>query len=217
MNPEEACIIQQDLSKHYGYVYCLTFPNGKCYVGQTKQQWRYRWSGHKDPNSQCIALRRALNKYGYIAPEWTVLGYADSPQELNKMQEHYINKKCSLSPGGYNLRSSQIRGVVSQETRQRLSNVMRQQRSRPVHCVELNETFQGAAYAVDEHPEWDKRKIAAVCLGLRNTHHGLHFYYMDDTEQHIQELKQNWIKEIQHKFQVQFQNYIQSCVSYKAS
>lgn len=103
MTPDEACTYPIDLETHYGYIYCLTFPNGKKYVGQSKRPWKQRWHGHKSPNSDCVALRQALQKYQPCNTHWEILSYAKDLIELNQLESHFIKILHTLSPNGYNL------------------------------------------------------------------------------------------------------------------
>lgn len=103
MTPQEACNFPLDLENHYGYVYCVTFPNTKKYVGQSKRPWRYRWKCHHSGTSLCPAMRSALQKYGTEELTWELLTYADSPQELTDKETHYIQTLSTLSPNGYNV------------------------------------------------------------------------------------------------------------------
>ena len=103
MTPEEACSLKQDLTNHYGYIYCLTFPNGKKYVGQSKRPWKRRWNCHKSSKSLCAALKNALIKYSVETISWELLEYADTPQALTDRETYYIQTLSTLSPDGYNI------------------------------------------------------------------------------------------------------------------
>lgn len=102
MTPQEACNFPLDLENHYGYIYCLTFPNGKKYVGQSIRQWAKRWLGHQNTN-KCPALKHALYKYGADNISWELLVYADSREELDQLEIKYIRNLNTLAPRGYNL------------------------------------------------------------------------------------------------------------------
>lgn len=103
MSPDEACNYHIDLDKHYGYVYCITFPNGKRYVGQSRKPWKERWKNHQKKSSGCIALHNALNKYASMPLTWELLDYADSAQELTEREAYYILSMNTLTPNGYNI------------------------------------------------------------------------------------------------------------------
>ena len=101
MTPEEACNFPLDLENHYGYIYCITFPNNKRYIGQCTRPWKSRWAGHKC--GHCVALRSALYKYPIEQVTWEVLEYAADRAALDSLEQFYIQKFGSLVPHGYNL------------------------------------------------------------------------------------------------------------------
>jgi len=103
MTPQEACNFPLDLENHYGYVYCVTFPSSKKYIGQSKRPWKYRWKCHHSDTSFCPAMKNALQKYNTEELVWELLCYADSPQELTDKETYYIQKLSTLAPGGYNI------------------------------------------------------------------------------------------------------------------
>lgn len=288
MTPQEACNFPLDLENHYGYIYCLTFPSSKKYIGQTIKPWKERWKRHKNAHSCCRALKSALAKYAEVDICWELLSYADSLDELNALECSFICKFNTLAPSGYNLKDGGEGHRYSEETRkkisisnilahhkkghfgrikqsksstkaqntqnlnslaeqryidkhykehldrgfniisfitaqneniclttaqynskihttalykdpvkgkalrEKLSRIQQQMRSRPVYCVELNETFSSPTEAVKKHPEWNKSKINACCLGTNSTHQGLHFYHPDDPPERLEKLKLQW-------------------------
>ena len=103
MTPDEACGYPIDLKNNYGYVYCITFPNGKKYIGQSHKPWRDRWRNHQKKSSGCIAFHNALNKYASLPLTWELLDYAQTPQELTKKETFHIASKNTLTPNGYNI------------------------------------------------------------------------------------------------------------------
>ena len=49
-----------------GFVYMLTSPSKKRYIGITSQKYvEDRWKDHKKKHSNCTLLKRAINKYGF--------------------------------------------------------------------------------------------------------------------------------------------------------
>ena len=128
MNPQEACIQQQDLKNNIGYVYCLTFPNGKKYVGQSIRQWKKRWSLHKYKKSCCKALSSALSKYKVQEIEFELITYAKDKEQLNELQSKYIKEFNSLAPFGYNLKDKEQRIIYSMQTRKKISDGNRRNR-----------------------------------------------------------------------------------------
>lgn len=87
-----------------GWVYMLRFPNGKCYVGQTRQRVNKRWAQHKrcsEKGGNCWKLCNAIRKYGWNSVVKQVL--AECPnEELDAMEVMYIDLFDAFGDG-YNL------------------------------------------------------------------------------------------------------------------
>ena len=132
MTPEEACNFPLDLENHYGYVYCMTFPNGKKYVGQTIRPWKLRWKHHKSKGSYCVALKNAFAKYGIENSSWELLAYASTQDELNSLECSYITNLNTVAPNGYNLKYGGEGHCYSEETKEkmRLSNTIAHMKKR---------------------------------------------------------------------------------------
>lgn len=116
MNPEEAKNTVQNFNGNCGYIYCLSFGNGKKYIGQSIKQWKERWKRHKSKHSFCKALHSAIEKYGYKDIEFEILEYCKTKEELNNRESFYIKKFNTISPNGYNLKTKDTRTVYSFNT-----------------------------------------------------------------------------------------------------
>ena len=111
----------------FGIIYkIVNILDGKCYVGQTRQSLRARWTEHKKSarsgNGGCPALKRAMRKYGIenfvIQPVVSVLAktYTDELERL------FIKELNSMVPHGYNLDSGgSLHKIASAETRAKIS------------------------------------------------------------------------------------------------
>lgn len=86
-----------------GYIYIILFPNGKAYIGQTRN-WDKRMGAHKRDTKtgkdKCPALAAAIRKYGWPGAEVLLRCPFD---ELNENEAAAIRSKGTLAPGGYNL------------------------------------------------------------------------------------------------------------------
>jgi len=95
-------------NEYYGFIYKITnLINNKVYVGQTKNI-KDRWREHKKNARNKIikgnmAITKAMIKYGLDNFTFEVIDQAYSVDELNQLEEHYINNLNSLSPQGYNI------------------------------------------------------------------------------------------------------------------
>lgn len=100
-----------------GFIYCLTFPNGKKYVGKTTRTIEERMQGHKRPSNKCPLVKYAYEKYGTFEIE-TLIEVEN--EHLDKYEVHYIKEFQTLSPNGYNLTTGGEGGIPSDETRAKM-------------------------------------------------------------------------------------------------
>jgi len=83
-------------------VYKHTSPNGKAYIGQTKN-YNNRSIKHKNPNSGCRAFASAIKKYGWDNFLHEILEDNLTLEEANVYENLYIVDHGTLAPNGYNL------------------------------------------------------------------------------------------------------------------
>ena len=102
-----------------GFIYILNFPSMKSYVGQTTRSLATRFAEHRQNDSNCILLKRAIDKYGWDSI--TIISNEVMDEELDDQEEFLIDSLRTLSPNGYNLRGGGSRGKDSLETRERKS------------------------------------------------------------------------------------------------
>ncbi|AGE57425.1 GIY-YIG catalytic domain-containing endonuclease [Paramecium bursaria Chlorella virus NE-JV-4] len=103
-----------------GYLYILTSPIGKSYIGQTIRPIEERFKEHQKKTSSCVAVSNAIQKYGWenFDKDW----YECPDEELNKHEELMVEVLGTLVPNGYNLREGGgATGKLSEETRQKIS------------------------------------------------------------------------------------------------
>jgi len=105
------------------YVYLLTNTiNGKRYVGQTSARIAYRWGNHKAAarKGADTYLCRAIRKYGESAFSVSVLGRAESLEQLDALERCWIAELQTNNPlCGYNSTSGGDRPVVTEESRRK--------------------------------------------------------------------------------------------------
>ena len=80
--------------------------NGKVYIGQTTRPLTVRWKQHCNPaNTNCIALHRAIQKYGKENFTVEQIDVACDIDELNEKEIYWIKFYDSVnSEKGYNLK-----------------------------------------------------------------------------------------------------------------
>lgn len=74
--------------------------NGKSYIGQSVHIER-RWEEHCHESSDSV-ISHAIRKYGRKNFDFSVLEEADREQ-LNELEEKYIQQFNSVVPNGYNV------------------------------------------------------------------------------------------------------------------
>lgn len=85
-------------------VYCHLFPNGKRYIGITRNSLTKRFGGRGNHYKTCILVDRAINKYGWENIEHIVLDTADTKENAEEKERHYIQEYKTNDPKyGYNV------------------------------------------------------------------------------------------------------------------
>jgi hypothetical protein len=104
----------QDLSKfnidsyprgEKAFVYMLTFPDGKRYIGKTKYSVRDRLYGHATGQGP---LRVAISKCGTDAVKGEILAY-ESRDNVHQVERLMIKKHGTQHPNGYNVNGHRSR------------------------------------------------------------------------------------------------------------
>lgn len=114
-----------------GIIYKANFPNGKCYIGQTKNELNTRIIQHKSDskyNTTNIPFYNAIKKYGFDNIIWEIIDEAESPEELDVKEIYWIEKCRSYihfeNSMGYNAtlggESSSIFTVLNDEQLKKL-------------------------------------------------------------------------------------------------
>jgi len=103
-----------------GTLYCLTNKvNGVQYIGQTTQPLKKRLKDHFAPSKADKSyVGRAIRKYGRDSFETETIVVV-SIDELNTLEQDYIDKLGTLSPKGYNLTTGGERFNHTEETKKK--------------------------------------------------------------------------------------------------
>ena len=84
-------------------VYCHIFPNGKVYIGITRNSLVKRWGNGKNYSS-CTLVNRALEKYGWENVTHKLLDVADTKEDAEEKERYWISQYNSTDRRhGYNL------------------------------------------------------------------------------------------------------------------
>lgn len=103
-------------------VYIHRFPNGKIYVGITKQKPEYRWRNGKHYSNN-IYMTNAITKYGWDNIEHIIL-YNNLTKEQAEQKEIELIKfyKSNIREFGYNiLNGGNASNGMAEETRKKMS------------------------------------------------------------------------------------------------
>ena len=121
-----------------GYIYILTSPNGKSYIGQTIHSIEKIFEQHQK-RSRCRRIYNAIKKYGWenIEKDW----YYCPDEDLNNHEELMVEVLGTLSPDGYNLREGGgSRGKASKESKQKMRKPKSDEHKQSIRKARLGTT-----------------------------------------------------------------------------
>ena len=151
-------------------VYKQTIPNGKIYIGITKQDVKTRWkNGHGYDNNR--HFKRAINKYGWENIIHEVLFKNLTKEEACLMEKFYIQLYNSSNPKcGYNnslggekgalhsenskkkISEAQTGRKLSQSTKEKMSNAHKGIKKTKEHKKHISEGRKGIIFS-EEHKQ----------------------------------------------------------------
>lgn len=146
----------------YGFVYKITnTENGKVYVGQHmgKEFGDYWGSG--------LLLHKAYQKYGREKFAREIIEFAESKEELNRLECQYIKRLNSCAPKGYNIAPGGRGGYTGEPTEESRRKISRKLSGKPKsieHRVKLSNARKGKPG--HKHTEETKKKIGKSHLGI---------------------------------------------------
>lgn len=163
------------------YVYKHTTPNGKVYVGITKQNPYNRWlNGHGYKNSKYFF--NAILKYGWINITHEILESGLTQQQANLAEQKYIKLyKSNDSKFGYNLQpGGDVHTIKDTTSMKKLKHGNNQ--GEPVLVFNLNNEYIGefaSSYQAAKILNCDQAHIRKCCQHKegRTQHKGYIFKY----------------------------------------
>lgn len=116
-----------------GYIYKITNScNRMSYVGQTFNL-EERWYSHKHKQkSNCRYFKSAFDKYGINNFQFVILCICFD-EDMDKYEQHYIDKYNTKVPNGYNLRDGGNGGRHHEETKQKIAAALKGKKIQHVH------------------------------------------------------------------------------------
>jgi group I intron endonuclease len=150
-----------------GFLYQLTSPSGKRYVGVTVRSVEKRWRQHmKDSQRGNLAIHAAIRKYSPEAFEVKTLAQVED-SEMFELEKRAIAALGTKAPLGYNLTDGGEGGLPgfthSEETRRRLSEAKLGRSLTDEHKEKLRAAKLGTRRG--PHSEETKAKIGAASAG----------------------------------------------------
>jgi len=146
-----------------GYIYCITSPSGKRYIGQTERNYQKRFNEHCKLSNSCIVLENAIRKYGKDNMKFEIVLMINN-DKLDEYESKFIDLYNTLEPNGYNIRTGGDKGKHSDASKQRM---------RDAKLGEKNHNFG--------KPRSDSAKLA-ISDAKRGVNH--HFYGKELTLEH---------------------------------
>ena len=129
-----------------GYLYKITSPSEKCYIGITSQEVSRRWQHHQS-HKACIALSSAIDKYGANSMRVETLVEADWSL-LVELEKRAIIAFDTKAPNGYNLTDGgdgTPGRVVSDKTREAISQSASARRHTSETKLKISTALKGRA------------------------------------------------------------------------
>jgi group I intron endonuclease len=159
------------------YVYLITnLVNGKYYVGQTVKDIVWRWTQHKsaarrmaERQAGCLLLNRAINKYGASAFVIEELARAQSPEQLNVLEQLWIAVLDSANyKVGYNRNfgGAGCRGTF--DVRKLISDKAKEQFADPAKKLKHDQACAAARRFVGWTTEERRKAMARDTHGEKN-------------------------------------------------
>ncbi|AGE60166.1 GIY-YIG catalytic domain-containing endonuclease [Acanthocystis turfacea Chlorella virus WI0606] len=157
-----------------GFIYMLTSPSTKSYIGQTTRPIKERLKEHQYSNSDCVAISRAIQKYGWdkFEKHW----YEVPDEELNDHEEMMVEVLGTLAPSGYNLKEGGgSGGKLSEETKKKIGAANKGKILSEVTRGKISKAHIGKTMSVET-----KQKMSEASTGRTHT---------DETKQKMSDSK----------------------------
>jgi group I intron endonuclease len=140
-----------------GVIYRFVFPNGKMYIGQTKQDVEKRWAVHRARASHSWYLANAIRKYGWDSIKKEVL--VEVPNDcLDEYEMTFIDTFNTFGEGGYNLTpGGDFNPMATQDGRDRHLKALQSQGHRELMQKRTREWHKDKV----KHEAWREKNTAA--------------------------------------------------------
>jgi len=137
--------------------------NNKLYIGQTIRTLKVRWMAHCVPSSKSV-ISRSIHKYGKENFSFEEIDRAETMDELNAKEEHWIKYYDSCNKEkGYNIALGGMNTPMDEETKKKLSIINSGKKKPPMteeHRRNLSEAKKGT-----KHTKETKLKMSQAAKG----------------------------------------------------
>ena len=106
-------------------IYMHTFPNGKSYIGQTKQTIKKRVGKNFSRYRGSTVFYNAIKKYGVKSISTKILYRCNTLGQANQLEIDAIKYHNTLHPHGYNLKAGGRETKNRPETLRKISKIER--------------------------------------------------------------------------------------------
>lgn len=148
----------------FGVVYMIrNLVNGKIYIGQTTRSLERRFTLHARHSRQS-AISSAIRKYGKESFSIKELCKCRDQDELNRMEELYIERQASMWPSGYNLRPGGNQSPITEEAKRKIGLANAGRTFEPGVYEKRTAHFRGRT-----RPDEERKKISESLKGRNIT------------------------------------------------
>ena len=169
-------------------VYKHTFPNGKVYIGFTRQKLYRRWEKGKGYHNNILMLD-AICEYGWDNIQHEVLFTGLTKEEaIKKEKELIVFYKSNQREFGYNICSGEFRTGIKHTENTKIK-ISKNRKGHPAYnrkrVLQLDKNGNIVAefssiMSAGDITKNDFRLISAVCLGKRKTTGGYKWKYVGE-------------------------------------
>lgn len=181
--------------KPFGYIYkieCLLPTVAGVYIGATVRTIKQRFKQHCSKTGRGTAIGKAIAKYGSSNFSITQLAVAYSRQELDQLEQHYIQEYNSVE-NGFNLAIGGIGAKPSAKLRRKQQ--IQCYKNKPVIHYETGIEYISGAEAA-RATGFHNSDITECCRMNLAQIKGNHFYYPDTD---LNEYKEFWNTCVRHR------------------
>ena len=184
----ESEISEKEINMNLGHIYVLTSPSNNQYVGQAvcylpsgrKYGYLGRWKGHKSEVRRnvdyCRVLNNAIRKYGHDSFKVELIETV-TIDELDEIENYWIEELNTLSPNGYNLTTGKSQSRQSKETRElrrksmigknlgkrypRIDRIREEDKDLPKYLRSYYDNSGKSGYRISNHPDLKDRSFVS--------------------------------------------------------